>query len=239
MENHQPEKWNQDAISSFIEIGRNHSFQTFDSFKVEYDNLVEIDSLFKKAIDHLTNTKDWFAALFLLKAHSSFRCATNICLTGQIPECYMVIRGCLESSLYGLYLSKNEGSIETYLNRNDNEGNKKKVKGEFKISNLMSLLASIDSKEVNMANIFYERTIDFGAHPNQLALMSALRMSETERKTFIKVAYITGDILSTQLCLKSIAQIGVCSLSIFKYVFKERFEIMGISGSIEKLKLKL
>ena len=239
MNNEIPKYWGDDSISSFIEIGRNHSFQTYEGFKSEYKLLVEIDSLYKTVIDNLTNTKDWFSSLFLLKAHSSYRCAVNVCLNGQIPECYMVIRGCLESSFYGLYLSKYEGRVETWLKRNESDDAKKKVKNEFQISKLLNLLNEIDPKIGSVANIFYERTIDYGAHPNQLALMSALRMSEAEKKINFQVAYINGDTLTTQLCLKTLAQIGICSLSIFKNVFKERFDIIGVSDKLERLKTNL
>ena len=40
----------------------------------------------------------------------------------------------------------------------------------------------------------------------------------------------------TQLCLKNSARIGLCSLNIFKLIYSHRFDILGISDELEKLK---
>lgn len=234
-----PNNWGQNHLSEFIELARDHTFQTIAGLNSEYQRLVQIDSLFKRVQENLDFTKEWFAGLFLLRAHSSFLSAAGVVLGGQLPETYMILRGCIENSLYGLYLSRHKEDAEIWLKRNESQQMKKMVKDQFKNTTLLSFLKTIEPSLGDVADSLYERTIDFGAHPNQLALTTALRMEEKDSRTLLKIAYISGDPLATQLCLKTTAQVGVLALSVFRNVFKERFDLLGITVELEKLKPSL
>ncbi len=239
MKNKIPEDWGKDELSDFIDQCRSHAFEIFDGAKSEYKFLVKIHKLFRAIQCNLENTSNWFSALFFLRAHSSFIAGVSLGISGQLPEAYMVLRGSLENALYGLYFSSHEESAKLWLQRNQSPDLKKQVKDELKISHLIKHLASIDPRVGETTTKLYERTIDHGAHPNQLALMSALRISETGTKHQFDIAYISGNPLANQLCLKSCAQIGVTVLYIFRNVFKERFDILGVTSELDNLKANL
>lgn len=230
-----PSDWGKSHFSEFVERGRTHASEIVAAFPLEYHQLVQIDSLFKRVQENLDFTKDWFAALFFLRTHTSFLGASDVALSGLLPEAYMIMRGCLENSLYGLYLARHEAKAKTWLQRNESAQMKKKVRDEFKNSRLLSFLSTVDSRLGKAGNSLYERTIDLGAHPNQLALTTAMRTQQTDAKTEVKIAYISGDPIASQLCLKTTAQVGVFGLSVFRHVFKERFDILGITHDIDEL----
>jgi hypothetical protein len=148
----------------------------------------------------------------------------------------MVLRGCLENALYGLYVTRNSSSQETWLRRHDDEESKKKVRKEFKISNLLDLLEKNDKNLHGIADELYERTIDYGGHPNERAFFSVAKKSGDEHKPTIQSAYLIGNEPALQLCLKSCAQIGLCSLSIFQLIYRERFDILGLSDEMKAVK---
>ncbi len=114
-----PPGWGKDELTKFMDVARGNTYATFHNLPSEYRKLADIDAAYRKAIDSLLNTKDWFAAFFLLKAHSSFMASTRVALTGQVSESYACLRLCLENSLYGLYLAKNPSSQETWLRKHD------------------------------------------------------------------------------------------------------------------------
>jgi hypothetical protein len=234
-----PDDWGKDKISDFIERCRSHAFQIYGGEKRQYAQLVVIDQLFRTIQSNLDNTKDWFSGLFFLRAHSSFLGAVSLAMNGQLPEAYMVLRGSIENALYGLYFASHQSSAESWLQRNQSPEMKKKVKEEFKYSDLLQHLISLDPKVGEATSKLYERTIDYGAHPNQGSVMTALRISETETKHQLDIAYISGNILANQLCLRTCAQIGVTVVSIFRNVFKERYDILGVTLELDKLKVKL
>jgi len=116
-----PAGWGADDITSFIDNVRLNCFATYANLRQEYAKLAEVDTLFRRLVENLINTSDWFAAFFLLRAHSAFLAGTHLAMAGQTAETYASLRLCLENALYGLYLARNPDSRETWLRRHDCE----------------------------------------------------------------------------------------------------------------------
>jgi hypothetical protein len=231
-----PPMWGKDSLSAFIENAIHNTFATFSNLRPQYALLVEIDKVFRLLQENLNHTKEWFPAFFLLRAHSSYLGGARLSLSGQVPEAYMLLRGCLESSLYGLYLSRNPASQETWLRRHDDEKNKKQVRSEFAIGALRRFLKSVDPRTYEVVSSLYELTIDFGAHPNERALTSTLQQSESQDSIRFDLIYLTGNTPLLHMCLKNNAQIGICALDVFRNVFKERCDLLGVTGLLDKLR---
>jgi hypothetical protein len=87
-----------------------------------------------------------------------------------------------------------------------------------------------------VASELYERTIDYGAHPNAWALLTNLTKKKDDGSIKFELNYLTGKSPALALCLKTNARVGVCSLMVFKIVFKERFDLLGISDNLQKLR---
>jgi hypothetical protein len=231
-----PPNWGRDQISALIDVARVNEYATFANIKGEVARLVDIDLSYRKAIDGLNHAKDWFAGFFVLRAHSNFFAACRLCWSGQIPECYAVLRSCLENALYGLYLAQHPNSRETWLRRHDDEAAKQRVKDEFKMRAMLDLAKRLDRPEGEAAETLYERTIDHGAHPNERALMQTLQIHEKAEHIEFKIVYLEGDSDQLNVALKTTAQVGVCALSLFRLVYRERFDILGITETIDHIK---
>jgi len=231
-----PPDWGEDKLSKYIKEAWHNTYATFANLRPQYNHIKEIHLNYQKIIDNLINTPDWFASFFLMRSHASYLGAVQLSLSGQIPETYMVLRGCLENSLYGLYVTKNPDTQEIWLKRDENDESKKKCRNEFSASNLFKCLETEDRKINNIAKNLYEMTIDYGAHPNERAFMSLMSQSKDEQKVDFKMYYLIGDSSPFRLCLKNSARIGVCSLYIFKLIYRHRFDILRISDKLEKLK---
>lgn len=231
-----PNGWSDDEITKFFDDLRNNTYATYANLQSRFQKLVEIDSAFRKLIEGLQYSQDWFAIFFLIRAHSNYLAAASLSSSGQMPEAYSVLRSCIENGLYGLYLSKNPNSRETWLRRHDNDSTKKRVRKEFKVGTLLKLFSSIDSKEGQIANTLYERTIDYGAHPNELALMQTLHIKKDPDNIKFGVSYTEDDSNKFQFALKTTAQIGVCVLGIYRFIYKERSDLIGLTDSLEVLR---
>lgn len=231
-----PPGWGKDQLSEFIDTARHNSFATFVNCPSEYRVLTEIGGLYRYAIHNLINTPEWFAAFFLLKSHSAYLGGAMFSISGQCGESYMLLRGCLEAALYGLYLSRHESRCETWLRRHDDEDSLKRVKKEFKIVNLFAELKTTDPATHESAKVLYDRTIAYGAHPNEMALTSLMKKTENGNIIRFDLNYLSGDTPAFRLNIKTTAQVGVCSLLVFKNIFRERFAILGIDEKIGKLK---
>lgn len=229
-----PGGWGGDEITAFIDNGRLNSFATYAKLRPEYAKVSEIDAVFRKLVGYLLNTRDWFAAFFLLRAHSAFLAGAHLAMSGQAAETYASLRLCLENGLYGLYLSRNPGSRETWLRRHDSQPAKQRVRAEFKIRKLFDTLRAADSKEAAAAEQLYERCIDYGAHPNERALTVSLKQETGPDTVEFRVVYLTDDPVVFRGCLKTAAQVGASVLGIFRLVYRERFDLTSLTNELNR-----
>lgn len=231
-----PPGWNQDDLSGFIETARRNTFATFVQARPVWDRLSRIDGLFRRAIEAMNNSRAWFAGFFMLRSHASYLGGVRLSVSGQLPEAYMVMRGCLENALYGLFLHENPGLRLVWLRRHEDNASRRRVREEFRIGPILDLLEAKDATTGRAARYLYERTIDYGAHPNEMALLSVLRQSNNTDSVRFDVNYLSdASTPALGLCLKTNAQIGVCGLRIFRLVIPERFTILGLPDELEEV----
>jgi len=231
-----PPGWGDDPLSKFIQGTTDNTYATFHNLKEWYNRLSDINVSFGDATQNMDRAQDWFASFFLFRAHSAYLAGIRLALSGQVPEAYMVLRGALECALYGLYVARKPSVSEIWLRRDEDEVSRRKVRKEFKVANVFQVLELEDQKLRKIAGNLYERTIDYGSHPNQQAFLSVMKQQSDDSKITFQSAYMIGNEDALHLCLKSCAQIGICTLSIFRLVFRERFDILGISQNLDSMK---
>lgn len=233
-----PQGWaaEDEDLTAFIDYARRNAFATYSNLHLEYGKVSTVDRIFRDMNDNLTNTKDWFAALFLLQSHSAFRAASQLAMSGQTAEVYAVLRLCLENGLYGFYLAKNPASHEIWLRRHDSEECKKRVRNEFTIRRLLDAVEECDKSEATIAEQLYEACIDYGAHPNERALIQRLEKQTTESNVQFQIIYLTDDADIFRISLRAAARVGASVLGIFRLVFKERFDISGLTQKLDEVR---
>lgn len=234
-----PPNWEANQIAKFFDAARSNEFATFANLPGEVERLSDIDLGYRKAIAGLNHSEDWFASFFLLRTHSNYLAACRLCWSAQIPESYAILRSCLENAVYGLYLAKRPELCETWLRRHDDAASRQKARDEFKIGAMLKLVIEVDAKEGAVVKSLYERTIDSGAHPNELAVMQTLQVNESADKIEFKCIYLDQDSVALRTALTTTAQIGVCALSLFRVIYPERFDIMGVTDLLRHLRVGL
>jgi len=236
----QPPNWGRDELTNFLELAQRNAYASFVTLRAPFAKLLAIDAFYRRLIDNLNNPESWFAALFLLRAHSCFLAAARTALSGQLPETYLLLRGCLENALYGFYLARRPELREVWLRRHDDAASMRTVKIEFQIGTIITSVDASDAQAARVAKELYDRTIDYGAHPNERALTQVLGMDRGTDHVRFEVRYLTrGDELAFGVNLKTTAQVGVCVLDLFRLVYRERFDILGLTDQLANLKRDL
>jgi hypothetical protein len=110
------------------------------------------------------------------------------------------------------------------------------MRDEFQLKKLLQFLVSVNAAEGKAADTLYDRTIDFGGHPNERALMQALEMDEGAGRIEFKVVYLGGDNIQLRHALRTTAQAGVCVLGMLKLIYKERFDLLSLSNDLDALR---
>ncbi len=225
-----------DRLSRFIEDAYHNIFATSQNCRPQYNTLAAIDQVFCDIIYNLSQSPEFVSGFFLFRTHSSFRGAARMSLSGQVAETYMVLRSCLESALYGLYVAGDVNRQLIWLRRHDDDARRRHFRNEFTIRKVMDHLQSIDAKTHHIAQSLYDRTIDYGGHPNVRAVNTQIKNeSDGSRAEFTAEYFLCGD-LPHQVSLKSSAQIGICSLDVFYNVFRDRYQILGIDTRLDEIR---
>lgn len=110
------------------------------------------------------------------------------------------------------------------------------MKKKFTIRNVAGTIANFDKRLAEIYEQFYDRSIDFGAHPNPNALFGAMTYKLGEEETKVGQLLMSTDMVAVEHAIKSAAQVGLCILFIYQHIFEAKFELLGIHEEIEKLR---
>lgn len=231
-----PQGWGDDKVTKFLDLARENSFATFELLGSDFNRLIEINKIFNLVLDCVECSKHPIEVLFFLKAYSAFLGAIQLAVTAQVPEAFAVLRVALESSLYGLFIYKDPNYPELaniWLNRHNSPQDMQTAKHKFKIVFMFPELKSLGSQLHDKVKYLYDRTIDYGGHPNEKALVSTLREERDPEKIKIYFRFLTDDKTFIGLGLKSSAQVGILCLMMLELIFSERFEIAGLHEKLD------
>jgi hypothetical protein len=231
-----PKGWNEDPLSEFLDMALNNTFATYQQLQGYFRRISDVDRIFLRLLENLNDPEHLVSPLFLFRAHSSYRAAARLAFSGQVPESYSLTRACLENALYALFFAHEPAAFDIWLKRQEDEAARKKIRREFTVGRFLGLLEGKEPTLGKNARTMYERTIDYGAHPNPQAIFSSLSIEETETELSVDTNYLMGNTMPLHVALKTVATVGILTLEIAELVFPERFTKLGIRGPLEGVK---
>lgn len=242
--NEPPPHWGDDDLSSFMQLATSAAWASFvqPDTRKWFEKLKCVDLTFLKAIDALKgHTPNYFEGLMLVSAHAAFRGAAEFALQGRTCESMVLMRSCLEYAMYGVHFHRHPKLIAVWAHRSDGENEKKAVRKHFKANEMIDGITAMNNAIGPRAKELYDRTIDMGAHPNEVGFFSRLSITDVPDAggKLFQVKYLQGGEPAQMYALKSTAQIGVCALECFWLIYRERYDILGIKAAIDTLKAGL
>lgn len=233
--------WGDDPLSSFFRDAEYNERVTSLNLPTLYTLLQRVHALFKRvaeAVEHDSREELLIPRFIMPRTLSSFLAAIRLIMSGQISESYPVLRVALEQAWYALYIAKDPqppARTEIWLRRNEDEASKLKCKNEFTVANVRSTHASLDTVTSRQLHQLYETLIDFGGHPNQRGVLTAMSMSETEQETNWQVGLLAPKKVPLVAALKTTVEVAIGTFKVFQLIFPERFAIMGLDEEINSL----
>jgi hypothetical protein len=173
-----PPGWNNDTLASYFETAWNNVLSRFHHEKFEYRRLKGIDALFLRIATGWVDPENFAVAPLVYRAHAAFRAAVQLSLAGQLGEAYMVCRGALEIALYANHISVHPDLYLVWLGRVSSPQGRAESKKKFKYIDVKKSLENCDSALASRVNEIYERTIDYGAHPNAGSVLGTLELED-------------------------------------------------------------
>jgi hypothetical protein len=222
--NPQPSKWGVDGLSAFFDAARSNAFASYNNLAGSYRRMVDIDDLYLALFEEFKDPEHPLGAGLALRCHSAFRAAAQLTLSGQVPEAFMVLRGALELALYAFHASTSDERAQIWMNRDEDEQTKRRCKQEFTGRRIFPALRARNADVGRVAGDLYERSIEYGAHPNARGVLTTMTHEETESEQSFVFAYLTGDGMALRFVIKSWCQNAICALDVLGLVFPERFQ---------------
>src|SRR5258707_9743255 len=122
--------------------------------------------MFRKLFDAAINPRPFLPVIFFLRSHSAFLSACGAVMAGQVHDEQALLRICLEQGGYAFYIGDDEARWERWMNRHDSLATLKAVRDEFSHGKVTRHISASDANLGRVYTTLYDRTIDYGGHPN-------------------------------------------------------------------------
>lgn len=202
-----PPHWASDSLTATLDMIRANEFASFVRKPERVVPLIEIDAILDR-YSLLSVTKAQIVPkLLLLEGHAAFRFAAGLAMAGAHSGVYPLGRKVLECGAYALHVTASERYLDAWINRDDDEDARRACKTAFKFSKLQETLARVDADLLRVFDDLYNRTLDFGAHPNQAAIAFGIHNMHPSTND-IGFTHLSDKDMNLDHLMKTTAQIG-------------------------------
>lgn len=231
-----PPGWGQDPLTQYLDYTRQNHLATFANKRSEVIDLIAIDGMFRKLLDNARNPKPFFPSGFLLRAHSAYLSAVGAVMAGQTYEAQALLRLCLEQGAYAHYIGDDRARYERWMSRHVSPEAKAALLNEFTHRKILRHIAAADPKLGDSYKKLYERTIDYGAHPNVHGMLSRTELTESvDGDVQFLTSYLQAEGLSFDFGLRTVVQVGLWVLRAAKAIYPARMQAAGVQFQLEDM----
>jgi hypothetical protein len=230
--------WGKDPITQYLDTCRAIQLATFSNKRSQVIDLVAIDDMFRKLVDGAIDPKPFLPMEFLRPSHSAYLTAVDAVMAGRLQELHTLLRACLEQALYGHFIGNDQARWGRWMDRHDprTPGQKDKWRKEFAHGNLARNLKASNAGLGGTYTELYERTIDYGAHPNERGLsMNSDIVDLPDGGKHFGTLYLQDDGLMLDFSLKSTARVGLCVLRIAQVIYPTRMQANGTQHQLNDM----
>jgi hypothetical protein len=233
-------EWGNDPLSVFFKDAEYNNRVTALNLPAVYELLQRVHTLFKQfeEVIEKDHREEFLVPRFLMvRTHSCFLAGLRLAMSGQGSEAFPVLRSAVECTWYALHIAKDPKGTERaeiWLRRNEDAIAKSRCKSEFTVAKLRQTHDALDPNTAKDLPGIYEDLIDFGAHPNQFGVMTAMRKSGGEKQVGFSIGILHAKPLSIVLALRMAVAVAIGALKTFQLVFPERVTLAGIDLEIQR-----
>ncbi|MGF6432088.1 MULTISPECIES: hypothetical protein [Bradyrhizobium] len=223
-----PDEWTGDLFE-FIEDCWNNSIAVVGNNNVIAARMSAIDIIFHQVVQGLKpkQAELLVPVMLLLRSFSAFRAAVMIGLS--LPaESFALQRSCLEHAGYAKLIATDIKLSRLWVQRDENLA---EIRKQFTNRAVRDAIEKDDREVAKVYQELYERSIDFGAHPNEKAVLGSVVPGTLDTGNLM-ITMLGGESVQLYHSLRSCAQVGICSLKIFNLVFPAHFATHDFANKI-------
>jgi hypothetical protein len=180
-----------------------------------YAIIARIDDCFVRAGSNLVDPEPLMTGPLLLRCQYAFKAAAAMALAGQAADVFPVLRSVLEYAGYCLVISETPALENVFVLRHAGGAAMKEQRDAFQIKAIKGAVCrQCTTAMTTLYDDLYQRTIDFGAHPNPHAVFSTSSLDDSGGGAEITTFAITKEPKIVLHALKSTAQVGLMALHV-------------------------
>jgi hypothetical protein len=231
-----PPGWGNDELTKFIEVAHKNQYATYSNKRDAVAKLIAIDAQFAKVTMDWLNPPSEIIAMLFIRCLGAYRTACSLAMSGQAAECHVQCRSVLEYAAYAVHIHRNPSLGEVWLNRHEDEAGLRSSKKAFRHVTVLESVKAANRHAAERFETIYERTIDFGGHPNERSVTANLTITEeTDRRGMLLILQ-HGDGVQLNMALKTTAQSGMIALELLETIYGAKFELLGIKTAMLDLR---
>jgi hypothetical protein len=227
-----PPGWGKGELSKFLEATHQQQYATFHNKKEAVGRLEAIDDLFVRVSKGWLNPPSEIEAMLFLRCHAAFRAAAGEAMAGQVVESYRQCRGMMECAAYAVHIRRDPSLAKVWLDRHVDEAGMKASKKAFRHELVVASVTAANMHAGRRFEELYQRTIDFGGHPNERSVTGSMKMIEEPERRVMLAIMLHGDDAALDMGLRSVAQSAMVSLEMLQVLYDAKFEILGINAAM-------
>jgi hypothetical protein len=229
-------EWGGEPFAQYFAAAWRNTVRSFSSEGQQYGVLAEIDGIYRQLVtDEESNQDKPFLTTFLLRSHGAHLAASSLALSGQVAEAYVLMRAELETALKGLFIADSPERQQLWIGRNDDDEAGGRASAMFDGSGPLAKLQTIDAATAKVYEQLHTRTADRQFHANTLAVSGRQTPAGGSGADFTQKYFVLGDEVQRS-CLRSVAQVGICCLTIFYYAFPDRYRELQLDVTVKQLR---
>ena len=220
------------SLDRFLEVLPKNQLANRARFPDQYQIIQRIDTCFVAAGRHLSYLKPVLVGPLFLRSQYGYKTAAGMTLAGQVAESFVMARSCLEYAGYALAIFADqplEGvptREEVFVNRNVDDESLKAQKAEFQVGKIRATIADYDQQLAKNFKLLYDRSIEYGGHPNPYGVLTAMKMeTKDDQLTSITTLALTDDPTITLFAMQNVARVGLTSLCIFQIMCGDKIRV--------------
>jgi hypothetical protein len=230
-----PADWGHRPLSGFIRTANDNTARVFQTQPKNAARWEELDGIFLKVAESLVNSLEVLPNFLFWRAHSALRASIRLTTAGQVYESYAVLRNCLEAGLYALHVFRKPEDAQLWLDRDQSEESRKRMREAFKIGTLLEEVGATDTSLGDSVRQLYQATIEMGAHPNPRGVISMAEWVHDKDGVTYNGVYLTNSPALIGASLTTLAKVALVTLRLFRNVHPQRFDIVGATSDVDRL----
>ena len=228
--------WGRDELTKEIEETFCNIGVSFLKLKPHFELLKKAHKIYVDAFAQIsTNTLEGnIAHLLFGRNFGCFLGAVRLSSSGQMVETWVMLRACVENSLYAFYIFGSPARATIWVNRHKNEVAKKKCRDTFKVANIWAELKTRSTAIAKEAKQLYDKAIDFGAHPNERSVFT--NIVPKQNGSGLSLRLVNADPTFIRTAVIYTIKTSLLTFRIFALVLPEVFEQPNLDIKVQNLK---